>query len=428
MIDVNKTSQWIVSIFLLVAPTFTFADTRLLGLGSSSSGKAPLSDFTSLLSPGWYNRITISGFFTTAGFFSNKTPTTIGVIPSHVGTSPRATDIAIPFAALIAEAKLTDWMTTLFSIAYAQTSPSFLRSPDGGGNSLILEQAFVRFANPLCSPFYAQVGWQYINFGGLELSQSSFIESTVQLMSNTRETMPTIGFNWLGLDGSVYIFRGLNQVRDINSTNARTYGAALSYDHEIGIFKYKIAAGYISNMVSAYYIASTVAKGSPLNNGYYTEAVHGLDLHASAYYREFDLSLKYIGALNSFALSDLHYTTNGGRTFTGARPAAWGANIGFSFPVCTHKTRLGIGYQGSSQSVALGKASGSVANPVAGVYGNFFAIGMPKLRYYANYNIGINRWSDLGFEAVYDRGYPVSNGGTGRSAGTGIMVLTARFG
>lgn len=378
------------------------------------------------LSSNWFDRVNISGSISIGGFASNHTPTTIGVIPSNMGNSPRATDIAITYASLGANSQLTDWMSTTLNFAYQQAAPSFIRSPVGGGNVVLLDTAYITFANTDCTPAYIKVGRYFVSFGGLD--NTSNLESTTQLLSLMRQTIVSAGIaNWHGIYASAYIFRGLNQIRYLNTTQARTFGGTFGYEYGNKAVQYNLGMGYINNLVSALYTNSTVANGSPLNGNNYTKAVPGLDLHAIGNWHAADASIRYIASLSAFDVTDLPYTTNGGATFKGAKPVAWGVNGGYKFDVKSYSTRLGLGYQGSSEAVALGKASGSATNATAGVYGTSFAIGMPKIRFYTNYAITLNKWVNLAFELAQDRGYGTSNGGTGRSAITGIMMLTAKY-
>ncbi len=369
----------------------------------------------------WYDRITVSGEVDVTGFASDHTPTTIGVIPSNIGKSPQANDLSVTFANLTATAKLNDWIKPLLAISYQQTAPSFIRSPDGGGDSLFVDQVYVTLANPERTPIFLKVGRQFLDFGGLDFS--SYLESTTQLLSFMRQTTAVLGVDWKGFTGSLYVFRGLNTVGEPNTTNTNNFGAALGLQKKDEKFGYNIGAGYLSNIVSGLYASSTVANGSPLNHGYYHHAISAIDLHLIANWNAFDASVKYIAALKPFSVLDVPFTTNGGATFSGAKPAAWGLNAGIKFSVMNYKTRFGLGYQGSSESAALGKASGSATYATAGVYGTSFAIGMPRSRFYANYDITLVKWADLGFELAHDQGYSVSNGGTGKGAITGVVAL-----
>ena len=375
----------------------------------------------------WWQRIKLSGNLNEAALFSNHTPTTQGVIPSRIGTSPAATDLVVTFANLSADATLTDWLSTVLAISYAQQSPSFIRSPAGGGNSLFLNQGYFTFANPKVSPWYVIGGRTFVDFGGLD--DTSFLESPYQLLTLNRETVLSGGFKDLqGFNASIYTFRGLRRIDLINTTRINTFGATLGYAYSNQSMGFDFGAGYVSDILSGLYPSSTVAGGSTLNGGFYHTSLPAIDLHALVRFAPFDASVKYAGATRRASVLDIPFTTNGGVSFRGAEPAAWGVNVGYTFNVFSHySSRLGVGYQGSSESVALGTASGSVANAGAGVYGAFFAIGLPQHRYYANYSINLSKWASLGFEYAHDVGYGVNNGGTGRSSDIGVAALSLKF-
>ncbi len=369
----------------------------------------------------WQDRIALSGILNVTGFAANHTPTTIGIIPSNIGSSPASSDLSVTLASVTANAKLADWLNALITTSYQQTSPAFIRSPDGGGDTLFVDQAFLTFADTHKTPFYLIAGRRWVDFGGLD--DSSYLESTTQLLTLMRQTLASLGIDWKGWNSSIYAFRGLNAAAQPNSNKVNNYGINIEYLKKDNQFGYGIGAGYISNLVSALYPGSTVANSSSLNGGNYHTAVSALYLHAIFNWHNFDASVKYANALNAFSVLDIPFTTNSGLSFRGAKPATWGFNAGYHFNIMHYSTRFGLGYQGSAQSVALGKASGSATQSVAGVYGTAFAIGMPRSRYYANYTIRLIKWADIGIEIAKDQGYIKSNGGTGRSTLTGLLTV-----
>lgn len=392
-------------------------------LGFFVAAHAQCYDVQSLLKC-WYDQTVFTTSIQGVGFISDHTPTTFGVIPSTIGSSPRASDLAIYFAKLGADTTLSDWFKTNLTLGYTQRSPSFIRSPPGGGDVFFVDKAYIAIQNPHVTPIYFKFGRQFIPFGGLD--STSVFESTTQLLSLSRFTFATLGLNYQGFDGSFYMFRGLSQLQDQNTTQARNFGASVQYGQTLNRFDYLVGGGYLNNIAGALYTQTTLANNSNLGNNHaYTRAVAGLDLHANFNFKPFDAGIKYIDALSRFTASDVPYTTNGGTTLIGAKPAAWGVNAGYSFPVLQHPTRAGLGYQGSSQAVALGTAMGSVANATAGIYGTYFAIGLPRNRYYANYLFTFFKGVGLTFEVDHDIAYGSSFGGTGKQATIALAQLAA---
>lgn len=374
-----------------------------------------------------YNQIHWSGEVNVAGFSSNRTPTTMGVIPRNIGASPAASNLSIHYSCLTADTKLSDWFNILFNFAYAERAPSFVRSPAGGGNTFFVDKAYVGIANARVTPFYAQIGRQFIPFGGPEFSTVS--ESMTELLSLTRRTNIIVGIKkWYGLDANVYAFQGIDNVTNRNSSSLQNFGANLGFGQQKKQWDYYFGAGFVNNIAGALYTNNTFANNSVLGNqNAYTKMVSGLDLNAKLRWNTFDANLKYIGALQAFSVADVPFTNDSGATLIGAKPAAWGANIGYAFAAFNHASHLGVGYQGSKQATALGTTFGSVTNSPAGIYGDYFAIGMPENRIYANYQFLVIKWVSLTAEIMRDGAYPVRNGGTNKSALTGILQLTARF-
>ena len=379
------------------------------------------------LSPSWYDRIHFSGQVKGVGFVSNHTPTTIGVLPASVGDSPHSSDLVITLASLGADAKLNNWFQTLLKMSYSQRSPSFVRSPAGGGEVFFVDQAIVIVENPEVSSFYSTIGRQIPAFGGFD--SSSVMESGVQLLSFQRFTEILVGFRKThGFKGAAYIFRGTSALRDDNSYVVRDYGFTLTFADTFKQLNYQLGADFINNMVGAFYINSTVANNSNLGAGNgYTIPVEGLDLNATATLGAFDATAKYVQALQAFSVNDVPFTNDGVNLF-GAKPSAWEAVVGYSFPIQDHMTRFAVGYQGSRQSAAVGKAPGSNAYTISGVYGTNYAIGIPQTRYYIDYNYNFLKGVDLTFELDRDTGYGINHGGTGNTAYTGMAQINAQFG
>lgn len=395
-------------------------------------GKAPLSPEQnaipgSELQTNWYDRIHLSGNVIVAAFYSNHTPTTIGLIPRYIGPSRHASDLAIYFTNLIAEANITTWASTFFDIAFAQRSPSFIRSPAGTGNILFLNNAYIVLADPTVTPLNIKVGRYFIDFGGFDTT--SILESFTQLLSWTKATVFRLGISDVGgFSAYAYILKGIDRITDLNTTQARNYGFTLKLSRAINQFKYAFNVGYLANMVASQYSRTTVAHNSNLGRLMaYQRRTPGIDVEAIFNLEPFDASFKYVGSLTPASVNDIPYTHNGGRTFVGAKVAGWNINFGYSFDVFCYITRFAIGYQGSKQSTAVGTAAGSLPNKRPGVYGPFFAIGIPKTRYYSNYTFNFTKRLNLGFEVAKDIGYPKNNGGTGRHAYTVVSEIVANF-
>ncbi len=81
-----------------------------------------------------------SGQVNVAGFGSNYTPNTVGVLPNSIGSSSSASALAIQYSRLTADAKISEWVKGLINIAYEQRSPSFIRNPLGGGDVLFVDK------------------------------------------------------------------------------------------------------------------------------------------------------------------------------------------------------------------------------------------------------------------------------------------------
>lgn len=258
------------------------------------------------------------------------------------------------------------------------------------------------------------------------MDYNSLLESPTQLLSLARQTIVSVGFtNLLGyFSGAAYAFRGMQPVNNDNSTHINNVGLSFNVAHSMGVFSYQLGAGYLRNLADILYISTTTALNSNLGSiNSYTNAVNGIDLHGKVFIGSVDASVKYIGAINSFSEHDVPFTSDGGQTYVGAKPASWDTNLGYNFPIFCRHSRIGIGYEGSKQAVAIGTVPGDTALPQQGIYGPVNAVGMPKARYYGNYLIDLYKWFRVETEIDNDRAYGISNGGSGKNAVTGILGL-----
>lgn len=375
----------------------------------------------------WYDKITLGGLIQVGSYFSNTTPTTVGTLPKTIGPSPASSDISVPLAMITSKTTVSDCSKVIIDLAYAQKSPSFVRSPAGGGETLFIDKAYIGFENPKSTPWYVQAGRNFVDFGGLD--NSSVTNSTVQLLSLIRATQIAVGFkNIHGFNASTYLFRSpmLRDYDYLNSSQSNAFGADLSFSQKNESIEFLLDAGFISHIDGALYTFSTSANQSRFKRDLaYTDAVSGLELNGTLKLGLFDFKANYIAALKEFSVFDIPFTVDGGSTFKGAKPSAYGLNAGLSFHIKHHLTRLSAGYQGSKEAAALGTAAGSIPYNTPGVYGNNFAIGIPKSRIFANYMIKDIQSVNLEFEIDADKGYSFKNGGTGKDSLTGIVLLTA---
>ena len=357
-------------------------------------------------SANWFNRISVSGL------------ANIDLMGSHkyapVGfTTSNPSAIAVGSAALFLDANISDWTKAHIGFAYAtanQNSFNAIRPGaytysdyTGSDSRANLDEAYVTIGNFAKSAFYMTAGKQYVPFG----SYTPFADitpSTTQLLSQVNDPAVVAGFvTNNGFNGSIFALQGIQNV-NTQRNNIQNYGASLALNNTYGNVSYKAGVSYLANMadVTIENMNLTNANVYPDSQGY-TSSTPGVAANIGFKVSAFDASGKWVGATKAFNVNDFEYDS------AGAKPSAWSADAGFSFPVLAHDSRFGLGYQGSKQANDDGLVS------------------VPKTRYLIDYKVNVSKYTDLGFELRHDVDYSIANGGTGNNTNTGVARLSVKF-
>ncbi len=131
-------------------------------------------------------------------------------------------------------------------------------------------------------------------------------------------------------------------------------------------------------------------------------------MHANINIDAFAFIVEWVGATKNFRSQDLSFNNNG------AKPSALNAEVAYTFKVGHKPASVGAGYGQSRQALALG---------------------MPKKRYDAVFNISLWRDTVQSIEYRHDVDYAVGSQGNGRGGTTAINgsgrrsdTVSAQFG
>jgi hypothetical protein len=387
--------------------------------------------------PDWFNRISIAGEMNIDGAIANRVPTQVNEVPDSADPASEsdlerkgASDIFLNNVNLLVDAQVNDWVNTHVGFLYGQSSPSFLyysaQEEHGGrfeNGAKILDEAYVTIGNLARTPFYFRAGREFLPFGDYNrFAMTNMVQSMTQLLEQAQHTVAQVGFvDVSGFNGSVYGFRDLptetSYTENPDRTHVNNWGlhlgfASLGCDEN---FSYKLGLDYLSNMTAIDYLATGAGTLTDSTYGsFYTNRVGGLAAYANLVYGQFDGTLDYVTALKGS--QDLAYPD--GAVDRDAKVAAWGIDLGYSFPTMNHQSRIGLGYQGSKDASNIGVASGSTNG-----------IGLPKDRWLVNYVVNTSKCTDLGFEIYHDTGYGPNNTDLDKrqSSTAGVVRLGVRF-
>ena len=387
----------------------------------------------------WTSRITVSGLMNVDGYMSNTTPNFDTETPGNGG---QTNNIAVNNANLFVDALVNDWTNVHIGLKYdANRSDNFSREPNGP----TFDEGYVTIGNFAESPFYFRGGREYVPFG--QYDRYPLLQNPTQLLSETQATAAQVGFvSPVGVYGSAYAFRGMpsgsvsvnsnGNITGPATTDSRdrvqNYGFDLGYAYSDADMGFKFDAGYIRNMADVNYISQGIENANSTLNGLvpngYINKVGGLALSLDANVANLDGALRYVGATQAFAIGNAATVNLSNGTVEGAKPYAYGAEVGLSFPVVAHQSRFAVGYQHSNDAAGNSAATltGDAVNSNVGVLA-IGGYGLPQNRYYGNYTVNISKWTDVGVGAYYDKDYSVQNGGTGKTATTGVIQLGVKF-
>lgn len=353
----------------------------------------------------WFNRITISGILNADAFVADRS--------SNFLTKGSTQNLSLSNANVFVHALVNEWVSADVDFVYQDSNYSFVAR---SANPTALDQGYVTLGNFAKSPIFFRAGRLYEAFGSYE--RYPMLTNPTQLLSETNATTAQLGFVLpQGFYGSIAALQGLPRNTDgIALVSANNGGSVTGYTNGLQVNRSRIQNGvanlgynFTGDNMGAKVDVGYIVNMADVN--YLTTALNGYDRNVPAFavsgdFRAawFDAGLRYVGATRSFNTVDV-IGTNG---TNGARPQAYGIDLGATFPVLAHASRFGIGYQQTKDAVNVG------------------SFGMPRDRWYADYMVNFNKWSDIGFAYYRDRDYNQNDGGSGASANVGMLRLSVK--
>lgn len=404
-------------------------------------------------SPDWFNMISVSGLINVDGIWSNRTPQFVAVpitpfgptvfAVNHYGPG-HSTDLQLSNADLFVDAQVNDWTAAHIGLNFQDnqdgdnfdnsvhtnnTDDSYSRSQIiSAPASPILDEGYITFGNFTQSPIYFRVGRQYVNFG--DYDRYAVVPTFTQLLTETNETAATLGFvDVSGINASLFGFRGaVNANQFVNTQRTNNYGANIGIANNYSNFGYNFQASYLYNIDDVDFIdqSYTFPLVSNAIGPVTLNKVGGMSVDGRFNTGPWDFAADYFWALQSFnpgAIAFVH--TNG--NISGASPRALYVGAGYCFYILDHTSRLGLDYQRSWQAVAVGVGPVVLAAPVLPFGFGAGTPGLPKQRYEGNYTVNVSKNTDVGLDLFDDRDYGTNQGGTGKSAFTGVVRVGVKF-
>ncbi len=303
-------------------------------------------------------------------------------------------------------AALNPWVEGYFSFAY-DSEPPF-----GGGqrlsNSTVrLNKSFINVGNLDESPFYMTAGQFYVPFGRFA---SSMVSSPLTLrLARTKARAVLIGYKPLtnnGFYGSIFAFRS----DTTNDPDRGAGGANIVYEFDRNNVRGEIGASYTSSLNDSGGMQRTGFTWGGFGTSAATEAVDkrgAFDVHANVNIGAYAMMAEWVTPCDAFRATDLAFNSRG------ARPQAFNVEFAHTFKVKSKPASVAVGYSGSKQALALG---------------------IPRERYSAVFNISLWRNTVQSLEYRHDVDYGTTSQAQGRGSaavwGTGgaSNTFSAQFG
>lgn len=307
----------------------------------------------------------------------------------------KESDISLEAAELDFEITVTDWAVGVLSVEWEPEDETFL-----------VKEAFVRFGDTECYPYFAVLGRLFVPFGigtgaivGDTLSVSDPL--TIEIFE-AQEEVAMFGYRWNGLYAAAYVYNGETNSGNGEDDHIEHYGATIRYGIDRTNFSFSAGIDYISSVfdsdnLSFVFPGALQARYAP-----------GVALHTRYFNHGFHFIAEYNGAFRS---SSFEVAINADEVENEeelifeditSQPSAWQIEIGYVTDICCHSTYFALNY---SESYDLD---------------GFF----PRRRFLAT----VGRWiyEDqilLALEYGRDWDYSKSKGGTGKQADSVIFQM-----
>lgn len=387
-------------------------------------------------------------------------------------TKNRSSDLVLNNANLFVDARVNNWVTANLSLMHsasfadANVINRFYHSPFVYHplSRTALDTAYATIGNMQVSPFYFRVGKQYLPFGAYDPYGFVTQDNPTTLLTETTAPAAQLGFVLPnGLYGSAYTFAGHSRfstepflqdsgpalpVIDSNRRRIQNGGGDLGWGWRNGCSKFNLNVGYLaniadSNFLSSYYLnplfqSAIINYNNPIIPALPFDKVPAYTINADVAYGPFDVNAHYVTTTKNLETTlytafsvdtsqidpeDAAEVLNELAPFNFTKPKAWGVELGVTFPVVAHQSRLALGYQQTHHLAGL----------------------LPKNRYYVDYMVNLAKWFDLGVAVFQNRDYPFGErrlqntdpddrmtlipipGGTGHKSTTGQLRASIKF-
>ncbi|HPE84914.1 MAG TPA: LbtU family siderophore porin [Chlamydiales bacterium] len=258
-------------------------------------------------------------------------------------------------------------------------------------NNLFLDVAFVTIGDLNVFPMYTTIGQTFVPFGQYN-SYNGFNDPLTEILFRVLAQDATIGYYDNRFLGQFYFLQGESHADSGNNIN--NFGLNLGVHFNPGITKNLFQAGFIRNIADG--LGFQVAFANTRNTNKLKHVVPGLNFNGSTQIGDhWFFVYEFNTALRPFAIQDAGYSTNGGKTFKGARPLAFDVEASYQFNIGERPSGIALGFSETFQSVGFN---------------------VPKWRLDLTYSVYIFKGALLSIEYMHNKLYGKNDVATGQLA------------
>ncbi len=257
---------------------------------------------------------------------------------SSIGLTGAELDILIAYKAI-----------TGFMVIQYQNFPNPVINNRITTNDLFLDVAFVTIGDLNVFPMYTTIGQTFVPYGQYN-SYNGFNDPLTEILFRVLAQDATIGYYDKRFLGQFFFLQGDSHADSGNNIN--NFGVNLGVHFNPGITKNLFQVSFIRNIADG--LGFQLGFANPNNTNTLKHVVPGINFNGSTQIGEHVFFVyEFNSALRPFAVQDAGFSTNGGRTFKGARPLAFDVEGSYQFNIGEHPTGISLGFSETFESLGF---------------------------------------------------------------------------
>jgi len=257
---------------------------------------------------------------------------------SNIGLTGAELDILAAYKAI-----------TAFMVIQYENFPSPIINNRIANQNLFLDVAFVTLGDLNQFPMYTTIGQTFVPFGQYN-SYNGFNNPLTEILFRVLANDGTVGFYTDHFLGQFFFFKGSSHADSGNNIN--NFGFNLGTHFKTEHTKTLWQVSFIRNVADS--LGMQLAFANSRNTNTLNHVVPGINTNISfAVGDHWHFVGEYNGSLRSFSVADMGYSTNGGRTFAGARPQAFDIEASYQFQIGERPSGLSLGWSQTFEAVGF---------------------------------------------------------------------------